>query len=318
MKKIVSILMALALLIPAFALAEGTGVSPTTGLPTDKVYKPVTLQMDNEGPARPQFGLISADVVYEIELYNGGYTRYTAVFNDVIPDYVEAIRSARISNVDLALNFGGLFVHYGGQNYPGRDVFAYEKGVSNLATINGQSYKNFKRDGKRVAPYNVYANLQDVQNIKEYTAEPKSPLTFSADQPSIKGDDAAKFEIIYRKDYHPSYEYNADEGRYYRFYNGNPHKDGASGEQLTCANVIIMNVATSWHQNMSDAPVHDLTGEGSCRYFIGGKTFTGKWTRASVNDATTYLDDEGNVVAFVPGKTFIQVVKDKFEVNILP
>ena len=66
---------ALALLLTfvctGMALAE-SAVSITTGLPTTEPARIMVVQMDNEPKARPQKGIASADVVYEIELYNGG------------------------------------------------------------------------------------------------------------------------------------------------------------------------------------------------------------------------------------------------------
>lgn len=321
MKKTVSLLLVILAImaLPLGALAEEDGlISKTTGLPTDHEYKPVTVQLDNEEKARPIKGISKADVVYEIELYNGGYTRYTAVFNDTIPELVEAVRSMRISNIDLYLNWGGLFVHYGKQTYSGRNAENYAN-QKNATRIEGQSYSAFKRDSSRKAPNNVYCNLQDVQNLKDYSVDQNraTPLTFSDDSPTIRGEDASQFEIIYRSNsYQPGYIYNEEEGIYYRTYNGNPHKDGDSGEQLTCSNVILMRVATSWYNNMSDAPVHELTGTGVCEYFIGGKHFTGTWSRKAVEDPTEYYDQDGNIVNFKPGKTFIQIAKDKVELKI--
>lgn len=73
---------------------EVPGLSMTTGLSIDHENRTMVVQMDNEPGARPQKGVGSADIVYETELYNGGYTRYTVVFNDTIPEKIEAIRSA--------------------------------------------------------------------------------------------------------------------------------------------------------------------------------------------------------------------------------
>jgi hypothetical protein len=321
MKRVMILCLALALAafapVVAFAEEDTSTVSLTTGLPIDHANKFVTVQIDNEPKARPQKGLAAADVVYEIELYNGGYTRYTAVFNDTIPTLVEAVRSMRISNLDLHMNWDGMFVHYGGQSYAGRNAFDYAK-AKKLTEVEGMSSGEFKRDSARKAPNNVYCNLVNVQALKDYAIDParKTPLTFDADA-QIEGEDAKAFEIIYKKgSYQPGYTYDEDEGLYYRTYNENPHKDGDTGEQLTCANVIVMRVDTSWHDGMSDAPIHKLTGKGKCEYFIDGKHFSGTWSRDAVENATEYYDQDGDLVAFRPGKTFIQIAKDKVEVAI--
>ena len=116
MKKISILILALLLLFTfaaSAATSQKNGISITTGLPTDqKDARVMICQMDNEPGARPQRGIGSADIVYETEIYDGGYTRYTAVFNDVIPEQVEAVRSARIVNVDIYSEYGGAFVHF--------------------------------------------------------------------------------------------------------------------------------------------------------------------------------------------------------------
>lgn len=320
MKRLTAILMALALaLAPAMALAEGEAyTSYTTGLSTTREYKPMVVQMDNEPGARPQKGISKADVVYEVTLYNGGYTRYTAVFQDTIPHLVEACRSARCVNVDLYSEWGGGFVHYGGQSYGKMNVYEYMKKVVPDAEWDGlYDSKNFWRDKNRKAPNNVYIHLDEMIQTKEFSATPRSPLTFSADNPTIKGDDVTSFGIPYRKkSYFPSYKYNAEEGVYYRYYNGKQLKDGDDGTPITCSNVIIMYAQSSWSDGDDSAPVVNLFTTGKADYFIGGKHFSGTWSRGSAEENTVYQDGEGNVVNFKPGKTYIQVVKEDQAVEI--
>ena len=102
------------------------GVSPTTGLYLEDLeapagfaglavtgrYMPMLVQIDNTSggiDARAPWGASFADIVYETETYNGGYTRYTAVFNDTIPDQIEAIRSARIVHADIYSEYNGAY-----------------------------------------------------------------------------------------------------------------------------------------------------------------------------------------------------------------
>ena len=108
-----------------------------------------------------------------------------------------------------------------------------------------------------------------------------------------------------------------DEGVYRRYYNRKDMIDGTSGKNYDVENVIVMYADYSWYDGASDRPIVALTGTNKCEYFIGGKHFTGTWTRSSVSESTSYLDDEGNVVAFKPGKTFIQIVKPSIELEIV-
>ncbi|MGI6238479.1 MAG: DUF3048 domain-containing protein [Christensenellales bacterium] len=327
MKKLITLLLA-AMMLFAAAHASGeqemvfdeplTAKSITTGLNASKEDQIVFVQFDNDPKARPQHGIASADIVYEIELYNGGYTRYSAVFNDNIPEIVEAVRSARIVNLDFYLEYGGCFVHFGGQQEPGSNIYDYINTIDMQARFDGlKDSTNFYRDTSRAQPYNAVfrmASAYDKIDWSKTTA--KSPLTFSDTGYTTGERSVAEFSFHYRDSFVPSYVYNEDDGLYYRFYNGKEYKDGATGEQVTCANVIVQYLAYSWYDGKSDRPKVETTGRNDCEYFIDGTHFTGYWVRDRVTDNTVYYDDAGNEVMFKPGTTFVQTLKEGKEVTI--
>lgn len=304
--------------MPVSATASKTqGISMTTGCVIDKENHTMVAQMDNEPGARPQKGIGSADIVYETELYNGGYTRYTAVFNDVIPEKIEAIRSTRIVNVDFYKEYDGAFIHYGAQYNEGSNAEVYLNQVSLGVRYDGfKGIAGFYRDDSRKAPNNVVCKLQDLYNKTDWSNHvQKSPLKFSETDYTVQGEPVSEFTIEYRAgSYVPGYVFK--DGKYYRYYNGNPYVDGWTEEQVTCSNVIVQHVNYDWYDGDSSRPKVALFGTGSCDYFIDGYHFTGTWERADVNSNTIYRDADGNEVLFKPGKTFIQVVKQGVALNI--
>ena len=325
MKKTLSWILAL-MLVFAFAAsaddAKETKRSITTGLPTDHEARIMVCQMDNEPGARPQKGIGSADIVYETEIYDGGYTRYTAVFNDTIPEQIEAIRSARIVHADICYEYQGPFIHYGGQRYPGSDVYYTMKILENFGPdydgIGGD--REFYRDKQRKAPNNVICNLKNLYDRTDWSAITcKSPLKFRTDfKVPEQGEAVSKFRVPYRaKSYVPSYEWDPELQKYRRFYNNKPYVDGATGEQVLVDNVVVQHVEYSWFEGKSDRPKVQLRGENKCDYFIGGKHFTGTWRRSRIRNNTVYLDDDGNKVRFNPGTTFIQILRTERELEIL-
>ena len=179
MKKIVGMALVLLMVMACAAVAEGTGLSITTGLPTDKPQQIMVVQMDNEPGARPQKGIGSADIVYEVELYNGGYTRYTAVFNDNIPELVEAVRSARIVNVDIYSEYGGALVHFGARVDPDSNMYDYFNANGFTAELDGNNHNPVKtypsagglfyRDSSRAAPNNVVGKLQQMYDMVDWS-----------------------------------------------------------------------------------------------------------------------------------------------------
>ena len=321
MKKIVCLVLVI-MMLACTAMAEGASRSITTGLDTDHPAHTMVCQMDNEAPARPQMGIGSADIVYEVELYNGGYTRYTAVFNDTIPEQIEAIRSARIVNADIYAEYNGAFIHFGGQKYEGSSVYDYFGTINVGKRWDGISYDNgsqsslFYRDRSRRAPNNAVCRLQQCFERTDWSnITCKSPLKFGAYAViPAAGEEVTSFSVPYRKGYTPSYQW--DGLKYKRFYNDQPYVDGSTGEQVTCDNVIVQSVEYSWYSGESDRPKVTTTGTNKCHYFMGGKHFTGYWVRDSISTNTVYYDDNGSEVLFNPGTTYIQLLKTEKSVEI--
>lgn len=328
MKRIFAIALALLLALACAASAEGAAISLTTGLPTDKPQQIMVVQMDNEPKARPQMGISSADIVYEVELYNGGYTRYTAVFNDDLPELVEAVRSARIVNADIYSEYMGALVHFGARVEPDSNMYDYFNANGFTAELDGNNHNPIKtypgagglfyRDKSRGAPNNVVGKLVQLHDMVDWsTLSCRSPLHFN-EYPTIPGgEDVTRFQIAYREGYTPSYQWDAMQGKYLRFYNDKAYVDGQTGEQVTCDNVIVQHVEYSWFGGKSDAPCVTLYGTNTCDYFIGGRHFTGYWVRDSIANNTVYYDDAGNEVLFNPGHTFIEILKLEKGIDIL-
>ena len=319
MKRIITLILALMLIFATSAFAAGDS-SITTGLPTDHEARVMVCQLDNEPGARPQVGSGSADIVYELEIYDGGYTRYTAVFNDEIPEQIEAIRSARIVHADISYEYQGAFLLFGGQKYPGSDVYYTFQILENFGArydgINGD--KDFYRDMKRKAPNNVICNLKNLYDRTDWSAlSCKSPLVFASKYRTPKtGEKATAFSVPYQRSYCPSYEWDGELQKYRRYYNGKPFADGATGEQVLVDNVIVQHVDYAWFEGKSDRPKVELTGEGKCDYFLGGKHLTGTWKRSEIAKNTTFLDAKGKKLKLNPGKTYIQILRTERNLEI--
>ena len=327
MKKIAIIALAIIMTLACAATAEGANYSITTGLPTDKAAATMLVQIDNEPGARPQRGIGSADIVYEVELYNGGYTRYTAVFNDTLPELVESVRSARIVNADIYSEYGGAFVHFGGQPYEGSNFWDYAATMHFDARWDGineddgssNSSRDFYRDRSRKAPNNVACRLQNLYARSDWsTITCRSPLKFNV-YPTIPeaGEDVTNFRIPYRDSYTPSYVWDGQAGKYQRLYNGNPFVDGETNQPVLVDNIIVQSVEYAWYSGEADRPKVTLTGRNKCDYFFGGKHLTGYWMRDNLTSNTVYYDDAGNEVVFNPGKTYIQLLKTEKSLEIL-
>src|SRR5437879_7318713 len=116
---------AIAMLL-AITVAGGTR-SPTSGfrlppLATSWVRGPAAPQarlcswlgvvVDNAIPARPQWGIAEADIVYEVPT-EAMITRFLALYCGEGPDTVGPVRSLRLQFLDIAGDYGDTIAHSG-------------------------------------------------------------------------------------------------------------------------------------------------------------------------------------------------------------
>ena len=108
--------------------------------------RPVMVSVENHKDARPQWGITSADIVWEM-VVEGGITRMLLMFSDAsrLPDKIGPTRSARHYFVELAEGFDAIFVHFGGS--PQAYSALKQQGTDNL---DGMYAGNaFSRDNSR-------------------------------------------------------------------------------------------------------------------------------------------------------------------------
>jgi hypothetical protein len=284
------------------------GESTTTGLPTSNTaYVPILVQIDNNLGAFPQWGLASADIMYELPIAGQGFTRLTALFSDTYPLEAGPVRSGRVMHADLREEWDALLVHYGKQEDRGSDMRealkeygAAKKGLAadGIANI----YKDYVARVKyHAAPHNVTAYIQkfrDLMLTKGYQF-PLRPFKFTDDL-NYNGMPALKFNVIHKgnKDTSSSFVYDAALNAYLRFTAKGAYFDLLKPEQyLAYNNVIVQRTKLSWN-NSSVAPLfNDIVGTGACDIFIGGQYIAGVWARNKMDQRTVFFDQNGNEIS---------------------
>lgn len=299
-------------------------LSPTTGLEgkTAATYTPITVMIENSPAARPQTGMQQADIVYEA-LAEGGITRFMCLFNDQKPTMVGPVRSVRIYYLNMQKEWDSLMVHYGGVTYDKGGVYTYGPDTDYIKVrvdgIAGKWEKYFWRSSGRKAPHNVYTDLTKVQDeLYDFTPDQRAALFFSADAAGTgQTVDVVRLPFLSNDSKFVSFQYDAAADKFVRYQQGKPFdvvtvSKNEAGEQtsatapLTFQNLIIQYAKTYVAPgDPSGRRLIDLTGEGSCEYFIGGKRETGTWKRASLDEDTQYLDSKGNPIVLRPGNTYI-------------
>jgi Type IV secretory pathway, VirJ component len=284
--------------------------APLTGLKreTAAAARPIAVMINNLKPARPQSGLTNADVVWEV-LAEGGITRLVAIFQstDALTDAIGPIRSIRPYLIDIGESYGAILAHSGASN-DGYDILQHQ-GKPYLDEIsNAGPY--FWRSKDRKAPHNLYSELEKLRagaEKKGYKSDVTVPgYPFSEQGSTASGEAAASIEIKFLlKDYKVSYAYDEASGLYKRSINDEPHTDMNNGEQLTAANVVVLGAN---HKTLDDYGrlAVDLHAGGSAILFQKGKAVSCEWVRS--DDNMIRLMKDGAELAFVPGKTFFQIV----------
>ena len=309
--------------------------NPLTGEPVDKDIsgkRPAAIMINNIHVACPQVGVSDADVIYEA-LAEGGITRLLMVKQDYASlDVVGSIRSSRKYYIDFALNHDALYIHAGGSDEAYQQIVA--RSIDHIDGVNsdGRTGANlsgmcFYRDQERLATMAYEHSLMSTgemiksgiermnyrTDLREGFKDPLNPVKYGY-QVDLTGEDATYLKISYRPADEPEYEYDEATGTYLRFqYGHEKHIDGANGEQLSFANVIVLVMN---HSNTGDAKGHiNITtfGEGNGYYMTRGKIIPINWSCATADDALVLTDSSGYPLFLNPGKTFINIISPAIE-----
>ncbi|MBS3969833.1 MAG: DUF3048 domain-containing protein [Clostridia bacterium] len=279
-----------------------TGVyNPLTGLYVESTQNLTAVMIDNLAPARPQSGLIHADIVYEIES-EGLVTRLMALFYGDPPEFVGPVRSARPYYLQLAKEWDAYYVHVGGCNESLVKIREWK--IRDIDDVKG--HKGFFLDKKRKRPHNTYLNFAGALNGKPENGNFKNWVF--VDTPE---EEPVYTEISFRysSSNRVTYKWDSDKKAYMRFLNDKVYNDRETGEQVFTNNIVFQYAN---HRNLQTELQHiwvDVVGKGKAEYFLGGQYYQGTWEKKSMMEPTIYYDQQGQPISFVRGKTWIQIVR---------
>jgi hypothetical protein len=192
----------------------------------------------------------------------------------------------------------------------------------NILDLDGLSLegglKYFIRDYDYFAPHNLFANISELRDLVDEIGWDK-PLS-STDpfflfgpveansSPSMDDEEAFTIHIYYPfPEYFVRYDYNELSQLYERFQAGEPHIDNGNGKQIMASNVVVL--ITNYYSTDEVGRLYMKTeGQGDMYLFRDGKVFPGTWERITTLDKYKFYDQNGNELAFAPGKTWISVV----------
>jgi hypothetical protein len=283
----------------------GPPINPLTGeAPSNNPV--VAAKIDDTAAGRPQTGIDQANIVY-IEQVEGGLTRLLAVFDTKLPT-VEPVRSTRVGDPEIALQFGSIvYVASGGSEGELKPLDA-----SSLKTaINDRGAAGFSRNPNRSAPFNLQADLAAIGARLKGPKAKDFGMVWSG-KVTNTGSVAGSTVDTQVGGTHVVFTWDPKQHRYVRVIDGTV-QHASDGKVIATPNVVVQfcQVTTFMgdiDQSGSPAKVTHTIGQGKVAVFRDGRRIDGTWHRAAVGDGTTLTDASGKPITLAPGGAWFVLV----------
>lgn len=288
-----------------------TGVKPVGAVPARPA---LAIKVENSVTARPQVGLSWADVVYE-EPVEGGITRFIAVYHCQDAGRVEPVRSARLVDPDILVQFG-------------RPVFGYAGAVqqvvdavrrAGLVDVSDRvAPRAYQRDPARLAPHNLYTSTRALyRSARQSSRRAPSPVfTYSAGR--LEGRRVKEIHVPFSLSSDVRWRFDAERQVYLRFHGEDPHTL-TDGTQVSARNVIVQVVrvrpGTIKDVNGVRSPDVEVVGSGRAYVLRRGRMVAGRWERESLEDVTRFVDAGGDEIVLAPGATWVELAPSGISVS---
>ena len=308
----------------------------------EQKQRPIAIMINNLEAGCPQAGIAQASVIYEAPMEKASVTRLMPLFENWGDlEYIGYVRSARDYFVYSALEFDAIFAHFGQATLYTGDLINGD-GVDNIsaavAGIDRPATKAFMRTDERKAPHNVYTTgealmeaAQKFQYDLTYHDTRKQKFAFAPYGEEADHPDAPEATVLWPggestgvangySNVQARFEYNEEDGKYYRYQYGGEHIDELTGEQLAVDNVIFQYchgefrddegyMAFECHGGWQEGDAE--SGNFRVQVFTGGKMIEGTWSRYADTDPALYVDEDGNPIELNRGKTWVCIIWDE-------
>lgn len=277
----------------------------------------VAVMVSNEKAAWPQAGLLNAYMIYEC-IIEGGETRFMALYKaDNLPEKIGPVRSSRHYYLDYAAEHDPIYAHFGWSDLAMQRI--KQRGVQN---INGIYDKYYYREGGGYNNAFVSKNsILDFAKQKGYplTTNREFPLKLSGKNVDIEGENICNnLKLTYSQKHNVTYKYDAENKVYLRSMRGINHIDRVTKEQIKAKNIVVLKVKNFNLNDYVGSPRQDLNniGSGEGYYITNGKYTKITWNKSQYNQNTVIKDLNGKEIILNDGLTFMQIVPDKYNVEI--
>jgi len=301
-------------------------INPLTGLPwpNDEARdrRTIIVKVSNfPEVVRPQSGLDKADIVIEYEV-EGGVSRFAAIYRSQGTDHVGSIRSARLLDLELVPMFQAMLAYSGSNEWIRAYILEADwkwEALSPHLGVNCPPFCRFEREGlafEHTLFGNVY-QMWDVATERQVNI-PAGMRGFAfAHKPDPNGKPIQDISIAYYNERQSTrWQYNPEDGRYYRWNTNLPHLDAVTGEQLSADNIVILEAEHIERPDIYESETGGtaieilLWGHGPAWLFRDGLWYEGEWWHAQGKPGLWLLYPGGEAAMHLkPGQTWIEVVR---------
>jgi len=292
-----------------------------------KDQRPFGVMVNNHIDARPQSGLIYADLVYEI-VAEGGITRYLAFFLSNTPEKIGPVRSTREYYLVLVKELSDAMIMHIGYSpqaliaidtWPVRSLFR-----GGCESMPGCEWRDNPRNvayehtayvnGTKLRELGASLGWEGKGDIRVYKF--KDTANKYAQKPSASNKISIDFWT--KGDYSSIFTYNSQNNTYLKHtgYDASDQpiavKDQETGAQVEVKNLIVQFVTEDSVAGDDKGRLdYQLVGSGRALVFIDGKVIDSTWSKESRDERTIFYDTDGNEVEFNRGKFWIAIVPDR-------
>lgn len=290
---------------------------PLTGTPAPGGAIPkrpaLAIKIENLPEARPQAGLENADVIYE-EPVEGGITRFISIFQCHEAPRVGPVRSGRTTDPDVLRQYGKPLLGYAG----GANAVAKAIDRSPVTDLSETKVPGaYERDPNRLAPHNLYTSTKKLYSAGRSKARAPRPV-FTYGDVAGKSRKVRTVHLPFSAYSDVYWRWSRADGAWLRSHGTVPHMlEG--GVRVSATNVLVQQVKVVPGQIVDAAGNHSpevsLTGKGKAYLFRNGRMITGKWSRPTLQDQTTFTTRGGDTFVLAPGSTWVELYPNTLPVG---
>lgn len=300
--------------------------------------RPLAIMLNNKQEALPMSGVNNASVIYECPVEKR-ITRWMGIFEDWKDlERIGSIRSCRLYFLHFAQEFDAIYAHFGQAIYAldalnGGEFDVLSGGTKYIEHPVSNMYDRVSRPGKDwehtlyAFPDGINKDIEkkgyrtelkkDFQEkfifapdgeIKEYADYPDAVFLQPGGTSGENGFGGVK----------ATFEYHADDRKYYRSTYGNPHIDELTGEQVAVTNVIFQYCDGTVLDADDYLHFASQSHNNDCVVFTNGKMIEGYWNaEGDLGSPARYYEDNNQEIVLNNGKTFICIIWNDYADDVI-